>query len=94
VLTLSRQVDEGQPLVDGTMHLWSGVLRKQFDMDNLHLTARTADTGHVQIVTAVQQLGAQVSVLSSTVSAMQRHLSSAASAVSVGRCTLTTSDPR
>jgi len=65
--------------VDGTMHYWSGILRGKFNIDNLHLTDRSADSGHVQIVAAVQQLGAQVSGLHSAVSAVQRHLSSAAS---------------
>ena len=39
---------------------WGVALKLQFELDNLHLTSGSADTGVVQVVTVVQSLGRTV----------------------------------
>ena len=44
--------------------LWGRHIQSKFRLDNLHLTARQADTNQVQVIEAVKTLGESVSLLS------------------------------
>ena len=47
----------------GTLSTWGTAIKARFDLDNLHLMQREADAGAVQIQSALQQMGRQVSSL-------------------------------
>mmetsp|Transcript_20246 Transcript_20246/g.50617 ORF Transcript_20246/g.50617 Transcript_20246/m.50617 type:complete len:385 (+) Transcript_20246:648-1802(+) len=55
-----------------TVSLWGGIIRAKFNNDNLHLTARTADTGSVQLVAAVRDLGHTIDTLRSEAAEAQQ----------------------
>ena len=65
-------------LVEGnapsTLSRWGAAIKTQFDLDNLHLTARTVDTSSVQLVAALQGLGRTVGGLHAQIAHMQRQL--------------------
>ena len=52
----------GSPFDDAHAKLveWGMVIRAQFDVDNLHLTARTGHDGSQKVISAVKQLGSSV----------------------------------
>ena len=66
------KLDEGAAPV--VFSRWGVALKLQFELDNLHLTSRSADTGVVQVVTVVQSLGRTVSGMHATLGALQREM--------------------
>ena len=68
-------------LVEGdapsTLSRWGAAIKTQFDLDNLHLTARTTDSSSVQLVAALQGLGRTVGGLHAQIAHMQRQLAAA-----------------
>ena len=64
------RLDEGA--APAVFSRWAAALKVQFDLDNLHLKMRSADTAVAQVVTAVQSLGRVVSGMHATLGALQR----------------------
>ena len=67
------RLDEGAAPV--VFSRWGAALRMQFDLDNLHLTQRSADTGLAQVISVVQQVGRQVGGMHATIGALQKEVS-------------------
>ena len=65
----------------GTLSTWGTAIKARFDLDNLHLMQREADAGAVQIQSALQQMGRQVSSLHTQVANLVEAVASLAPAM-------------